>query len=121
MNIRLFQRRFQCFRTIDKIIHENKNYYGNHPNVKGKKDPLNYEEFYINTPFDWLDKIEYAEKLGEELIDKRKTFRLSTDNAGIVWIDTFFGVPLQVEYEDNKYQFTKMTFNDVKDENLIPS
>lgn len=90
-------------------------------NVKGKKDPLDYEESYIKTPFDWLDQIVYAEKLGEELIDKRKTIRLSTDNAGIVWVDTFFGVPLQVEYEDNKYRYTKMTFNDVKDENLIPS
>ena len=89
--------------------------------VKGKKDPINYEESYIKTPFDWLDQIGYAEKLGEELIDKRKTWRLSTDKAGTVWIDTFFGVPLQIEFEDKKYQFTKLTLNDVKDEDVVPS
>ena len=89
--------------------------------VSGKKATLNYGEVYINTPFDWLEEMGKAEKLGEELLGKRKTWRLNTDNAGIVWVDIFFGVPQQVEYNNSLYQFTQMTFNTVKDSDVIPS
>ena len=71
--------------------------------VKGKKATLDYHEAYIKTPFDWLNQIEFAEKLGEELIGKRKTWKLSTDDSGIVWVDAFFGVPLKVEFNGDKY------------------
>jgi len=85
--------------------------------VKGKKEVLNYDENYILTPFDWLDEIESAEKVGERLIERRNTLKLSTNDFSI-WIDTFFGVPLQVETADNLYKFEKMSFNDVKDEDV---
>ena len=88
--------------------------------VKGKKENLSYDEAYVMTPLDWLNRIGYAEKLGEELIGKRSTWKLNTDNAGTVWIDTFFGVPLQIEFNGNEYQFMQMTFNDVKDSDVIP-
>lgn len=88
--------------------------------VKGKKADLGYDEVYIWTPLDWLDNIEFAEKVGEELIDRRNTWKLSTKNLGTMWVDSFFGVPLQVEFDENKYQFMKMVFNDVKDEEVIP-
>ena len=88
--------------------------------VKGKKSVLNYDEAYIWTPFDWLDNIEFAEKTGEELIGQRSTWKLET-NIGTLWIGTFFGVPLQAELEDNKYQFVQMKFNGVKDEDVTPS
>lgn len=87
--------------------------------AKGIKATLEYDVVYIKTPFDWFNQIEFAEKLGEELIGKRKTWKLITDNSGIVWIDAFFGVPLQVEFNGDKYQFTQMTFNDVKDDDVI--
>jgi len=89
--------------------------------VKGKKATLKYGETYIMTPFDWLNKMGDAEKLGEEILGKRQAWRLKTENAGIVWIDSFFGVPLQVEFENNLYQFTKMNFNNVKNSEVIPS
>jgi len=86
---------------------------------KGKKADLVYDDVYIWTPFDWLNDIESAEKVGEELIDKRSTWKLST-NKFIIWIDTFFGVPLQVEFRDNLYHFEKIIFNQVKDEDVNP-
>lgn len=88
--------------------------------VKGQKAELNYDDAYILTPLDWINKIESAEKIGEELIGKRSTWKLST-NAGTVWVDTFFGVPLQAESSGNVYKFDKISFNDVKDEDVIPS
>jgi len=89
--------------------------------VKGNKTALDYEETYILTPTDWLDKIEFAEKIGEELIDRRNTWKLSTDNIGTIWIDSFFGIPLQLEIGDDIYQFQKLTFNGVTDEDVTPS
>ena len=88
--------------------------------VKGKKANLTYEEVYVWTPLDWLYNIEFAEKTGEELIEQRDTWKLLTGIGETIWIDTFFGVPLKVEFEGNKYRFQKMTFNDVKDEEVIP-
>jgi len=89
--------------------------------AKGKKATLVFNEVYINTPFDWLDQIGNAEKVGEELLGKRSAWKLKTDNVGIVWVDSFFGVPLQVEFNDNLYRFMQMTFNDVKDSDVITS
>jgi len=88
--------------------------------VKGKKINLNYDESYIWTPLDWLDNIESAEKLGEQTIGKRNVWKLSSSNLGTIWVDSFFGVPLQAEYEDNLYRFQEISFNDIKDEEVNP-
>jgi len=87
--------------------------------VKGKKADLSYDEVYILTSLDWLDEIKFAEKIGEQLIDKRNTWKLSTEEFTI-WIDTFFGVPMQVESGDNIIQFKKMDFKNLKDEDVNP-
>ena len=87
--------------------------------VKGKKADLDYDEAYIWTPLEWIGGIEFAEKVGEELIESRNTWKLSI-NDFIVWVDTYFGVPLQVEFLDNLYKFQNMVFNDVEDEDVIP-
>lgn len=88
--------------------------------VKGKKTDLDYDQAYIWTPLEWLNNIEFAEKLGEELLGKRSTWRLSTSNLGTIWVDSFYGVPLQADFGGNLYQFVKTTFNDVKDEEVVP-
>jgi|TARA_B100002003_G_C14044975_1_gene503353 hypothetical protein len=88
--------------------------------VSGKKATLKYSDAYIMTPFDWLEQMGNAEKLGEELLGKRQTSRLQTENAGIVWVDNFFGVPQQVEFEGNLYQYTQMDFNNVKNSDVVP-
>jgi acid stress-induced BolA-like protein IbaG/YrbA len=84
---------------------------------KGKKTYLDYDEVYILTPLDWLDRIEFAEKIGEEVIGRRNTWKLAT-NDFTVWIDDFFGVSVRVEFADNTHQFEKMVFNNVKDEEV---
>lgn len=89
--------------------------------VKGKKLDLNYNDTYIWTPLDWLENIEYAEKIGEELIGgRRNTWKLSTSNLGMVWVDSFYGVPLRAELAGNKYQFLNVIFNDVTEEDVTP-
>ncbi len=86
----------------------------------GKKEDLSYDEEYILTPFDWLNSIKNATKVSEQRIDNRNTWKIST-NAGMVWIDTFYGVPLQVEANGNAYNFQHMTFNSVPDSEVIPN
>ncbi|MBU90743.1 hypothetical protein CMO94_04325 [Candidatus Woesearchaeota archaeon] len=84
---------------------------------EGKKAVLDYDESYILTALDWLNEIKNAEKLGEEVIGKKNTWKLAADGF-TVWIDTYLGVPVQVEFGDNIYLFEKMTYNDVKDEEV---
>jgi len=86
--------------------------------VKGKKAVLDYDEAYISTPFDWIDKVESPQKIDEYLVDRRNTIMLTT-NDFTIWIDTFFGVPLKVETADNLYRFQKMITNSLKEEYVL--
>lgn len=86
---------------------------------KGKKADLRFVEYDILTPFDWSDKITTAEKIGEELIGSRNTWKLKANDNIVVWVDIFYGVPLKITQNDNKYEFTRMTFNDVKDSDVV--
>ncbi len=84
----------------------------------GKKADLEYSDNYLFTPFDFL-KVKSAAKLGEEVIDDRTTWKLSTD-LGTLWIDTFYGIPLKAEYGGNTYRFEKITVNSLQDSDVLP-
>jgi len=86
---------------------------------KGKKADLSYETTYISTVFDWVD-VTSAEKVGEEVIDSRSTWKLNT-NKGILWVDTFYGVPLKVESSGKTYRFEQISINTVTDADVVPS
>jgi len=86
--------------------------------VRGKKAVLDYDEAYIFTPFDWIDEVEYPQKIDEYLVDRRNTMMLTTEDFTI-WIDTIFGVPLKVETADNLYRFQRMIINTLKDEDVL--
>jgi hypothetical protein len=88
--------------------------------AKGKKADLDYGKYYIKTPLDWVNSIESANKISEQLIQSRNTLKILT-NDGTMWVDNYYGVPLQVESSGNIYEFQKMVVNDVKDEEVIPS
>ncbi|MBI2558483.1 hypothetical protein HYW20_04120 [Candidatus Woesearchaeota archaeon] len=87
---------------------------------KGKKQDLNYEDAYISTPFDWTSGLTSAKKVGEEVIDSRSTWKIET-NKGFLWVDTFYGIPLQAESNGNIYRFTKISVNSVQDSDVTHS
>ena len=87
--------------------------------VKGKKADLDYNEAYIQTVFDWINVMQ-AEKIGEEVIESRNTWKLQT-NKGFVWVDVFYGVPLKAESNGNNYRFEQIAVNGVKDSDVVPS
>ncbi len=86
---------------------------------KGKKQDLNYGQAYILTIFDWIG-VEQAEKVGEEVIDSRSTWKLET-NLGTLWIDTFYGIPLKAESNGKTYRFEQIAVNSMQDSDVVPS
>ncbi len=85
----------------------------------GKKNDLNYDASYILTVFDWIDGFAKAEKVGEEVIDDRSTWKLDT-SKGILWVDTFYGIPLKAESNGKVYRFQQISVNSVTDEDVTP-
>ncbi len=86
---------------------------------KGKKEDLNYDQAYIPTVFDWID-VTQAEKVGEEVIESRSTWKIET-NKGTIWVDTFYGIPLKAEANGNTYRFERLAVGGVKDSDVVPS
>jgi hypothetical protein len=87
---------------------------------KGKKADLKYGDYYIPTPFDWAAKITSAEKIGEELIGNRRTWKIESNDGITAWIDLFYGVPLQVVQNGVKYEFAQMAFNTLSEADVVP-
>jgi hypothetical protein len=86
---------------------------------KGKKADLNYNDAYISTVFDWVDGLVQAKKIGEEVIDNRNTWKIET-NKGVLWIDTFYGIPLKVDSSGKTYKFEQISVNSVQDSDVMP-
>ena len=86
---------------------------------KGKKQDLNYDSAYISTIFDWVDGLASAKKVGEEVIDDRTTWKVET-SRGIMWIDTFYGVPLKIDSNGKNYRFQQISANSVADADVNP-
>lgn len=89
-----------------------------HCTFGGMKANLDYSSAYIPTIFDWLE-ITMARKVGEEVIDDRSTWKVDSDK-GILWIDTFYGIPLKAESDGNIYRFQQISVNSVQDSDVIP-
>lgn len=87
---------------------------------KGKKADLSYEDAYMPTIFDWIEGLTEAKKIGEEVIEERSTWKLET-SKGVLWIDTFYGIPLKAESNGNVYKFQQISVNSVQDSDVIPS
>ncbi|MEK6983610.1 MAG: hypothetical protein AABX33_03480 [Nanoarchaeota archaeon] len=87
---------------------------------KGKKADLNYGQSYILSVLDWIDYITRAKKVGEEIIDDRSTWKIDTD-VGMIWIDTFYGVPLKIESGGKTYRFQSISVNSVTDSDVMAS
>ncbi len=85
---------------------------------KGKKESLSYDDAYIETVFDWLS-VTSAKKLGEEVIDNRNTWKIET-NKGILWVDTFYGIPLKIDSSGKTYRFQQISVNSVQDSDVMP-
>jgi hypothetical protein len=90
---------------------------------KDREFVVQYEDFVIKTPLEWLESMHNARWVGTETFDDRNTQVVEYDENGStvrVWIDAFYGVPLKVivyhgdiENAIAKYGFRDMTINTV--------
>jgi len=87
---------------------------------KGKKSDLNYNNAYILTILDWSNGVTQADKVGEEVIDDRTTWKVQT-NEGTLWLDTFYGIPLKIISDGKTYRFQQLNVNGVQDSDVNPS
>lgn len=87
---------------------------------KGKKADLRYVDYNILTPFEWLDIMTSAEKVSEEVLGTRNTWKLKANNGITAWVDVYYGIPLQITQNGKKYEFIKMVFNSLKDSDIVP-
>jgi len=88
---------------------------------KGKREDLRYVDYNILTPFEWLNIITSAEKVSEEVLGSRNTWKLKANNGITAWVDVYYGMPLQITQNNEKYEFIKMVFNSLKDSDVMPS
>jgi len=87
---------------------------------KGKRADLRYVDYDILTPFEWLNIITSAEKVSEEVLGTRNTWKLKANNGITAWVDVYSGMPLQITQNNEKYEFIKMSFNSLKDSDVVP-
>ena len=74
-----------------------------------------YEDWNIKTPLDYLAEITSYEIVSTEKIDNREAYR-GESNIGMVWIDTYTGVPVQVEKDGKRImRIEQFKFNQVDD------
>jgi len=104
---------------IDKVAKTAQSYCtADYCAYRGKKENLNYDDAYIETVFDWLS-VTSAKKVGEEVIESRNTWKIET-NKGILWVDTFYGIPLKADSSGKIYRFEQLAVNSVTDANVTP-
>jgi len=83
---------------------------------------VDFPEYYEDYPRQWLLDIKSADILGEEMIGKYNTLVINFtgrhDYSGKMWLQSYYGIPLQIEYSDidrinRTIEFRNMTWNTV--------
>jgi len=90
-----------------------------------KEFVIEYNDFKLKTPKEWVNEIEYAEWVGTEQLDKRSADIVEYDNndgtTTRIWIDSYSGLARQIwiyrgdtENLLDKYGFRDLAINSVK-------
>ena len=81
----------------------------------GLAGEVDYDQYYVKTPLDWIDGVSAAEKISEAQIDGRKVWQLQTKEGVSLWVDTYYGVPLRVDMGEERHEFQNILFNSIED------
>ncbi|MEK6900110.1 MAG: hypothetical protein AABX05_03220 [Nanoarchaeota archaeon] len=79
----------------------------------GNIGPVSFDEYYIKTPLDWAAEITSAEKISEERLFGRNIWKLKVNGGMVMWVETYYGVPLKIEKDGEVHEFQDPVFNDV--------
>jgi len=84
---------------------------------------LEYDDYYVTTPHDWILSITKGKINSSETFDQRKVLVVDFSNdlvEGRMWVDSFFGVAHRIElYDGSRYNFVDMVFNPTQEENMV--
>lgn len=83
----------------------------------GEYGQVNYDDYYVDTPLDWLEKIKTAEltSTSEEVFGRSTWTVKANDGEFMVWIEDYYGVPLKVQEGNLGYEFREPKFNTLSD------
>jgi hypothetical protein len=90
---------------------------------RNRKYEAEFEQYHITTPYEWLDLVSEADLTGRsKQIDGRQAKEVSfmtAEGEGTMWLDSFFGLPLEVNYNGVDYKFQNAAINSVKETTLV--
>ncbi len=81
----------------------------------GDVGAVDFDQYYLKTPLDWIDGVTSAEKISEAKIGERKVWQLKTDEGVSLWVDTYYGIPLRVDVGSERHEFQNIIINSVAD------
>lgn len=106
---------------VDKLKKTAKSYCDNRRcRFKGKKKDLDFKDYNYETPSEWLGKIKTSEKIGEEIIESKKVYKYKANDGMVIWVETYYGIPLRIEHLGNVYEFSEIAVNKVDDRDVTP-
>lgn len=83
---------------------------------QGEIGTVQFNQYYIDTPFDWLDKIQRAEieTKNEKMFGRDVWKVIANDGEFTIWIENYYGVPLKVSAGSETFEFRNPKFNIIK-------
>jgi hypothetical protein len=89
---------------------------------RDKAYKLDFSDYIIVTPFDWVAMITKANLTGRsKMIEKKTGIEVSFEingKPGIMYADSFYGVPLYVTYNGKYYEYRDLVANMVDSKDL---
>ena len=87
---------------------------------QGEIGTLEFSQYYVTTPFDWLDKIQRAkiETKNEKMFGRDVWKVIANDGEFTIWIENYYGVPLKVSIGSETFEFRNPKFNMLKENDV---
>src|SRR3989344_8656190 len=83
-----------------------------------------YSDYYMLTPVDWITNVKQEKVIRTEYVNDRQASLIEfiyKDESVKIWIDETYSLPAKIELSTyEKYYFTYINFNTVKDEDVLP-
>jgi len=81
-------------------------------------EPINFSLYYIDTPREKITTLTGAEIIGEELYNNRHNTKLinftnSDKDQGLMWVQSYYTVPLKLEYTDKDGNEKKIIYENI--------
>ncbi|HHE36369.1 MAG TPA: hypothetical protein ENL16_00975 [Candidatus Woesearchaeota archaeon] len=89
---------------------------------KDKEFDVEFDDYFVETPFDWMAKITKADLTGRsQTVENRNAVEVEfeiNNQPGIVYVDSFFSVPLKIIFMNKTYEFRDVVINEAGAEEL---